>query len=789
MAIWKREARIFIAGSEDVRAERQAIGEAILHWNEDSKRSDSIAWVLRAVRWERVPVPPNRPPQDSINHELDRCDLLVAVLGRRLGTNTALEIDRFLPTERPLLLYKSRRTGREVEKFVAECGNKNILAKPYDSVTDLKETFARDLDDNLGHGAYAIRERRIVAYSGSEDDAPRQYFTKETIQSLRPGDHLLVVGRTCHRWLIPIAGIEETIRQALAEGVEITFVVQDLWTNLLTAGLGVTIPMLIEHLNEAVDSYRKIKAGLSPGVAERFNLKYSPRLIRNSRVIVDRVPHGSNPEFRQDIGMEFSPKPYMVITDPALARQQIADTQYLVRTALSEEEFDWLAHSRKRETEKILIRGIIGAQKTSNFNSHLRHHGPGRLVRQTARWVIANSPPAPLSVQILLTQKCSTSCSMCSYYGRAKSETLKTEDLFSLLSDIRAMGSRSVIISGGEPLVHDKFVELLAHANKIGLKVGILTSGIMHPARNSDVEIDKVCDAIARYSSWVQISMDSFSREEFANIRRGGELNACASFVRKLKEERKFSAIEVCCTIQRGNVRQLIDQGLASHLAQIIPQGVPVRFKFAHSVWTDSAETPDPRDKAFLLSEDELRELRQSWAEGSGFGARTETNRTYVLQNLTQPAISDLAKGLPARRLLATLENRPCQAIKHTLFIDCNGDIYPCCYLFNDNASDWRPREDFRIASWKEEYDQGGPDALTRIWRCQRYKEVREKMLPVHPIACGRCTRHMHQNVFLNEVEESFVRYLNDGGNLIRLEQLLEETDDPADDRWEPTWL
>lgn len=787
----KREVRVFIAGSDDVRAERKAVEGVIWRWNENTRRSDDLNLLLRPISWERAVVSPSPgSSQSPIDEELRLCDFLIVIFRRKLGENTRHEIEIFLDLKRHVLAYRHLKAPKEVAKYA---NGVTGVAKLYRGITDLERTAEEDLSPGLWRHLQDVKERPIAAYSGREGDAPSRYWPESTLSELEAGDRLVVVGRTCYRWLVTM-GQGDLIRVAIEKGATITFVVQDFWSNALAETVVNEMPKIRTHLEEAKGAFERIRASLEPSHLSRLALKYSCRPIRNSRVLFYRATGEGHKLHRVslDVGMELVPKPYVVVTEGGLAARDIRETEEIVSTALAAEEFEWLSRSPKRELEEQLRWGIVGARSSHSFSSPLRRQAPERLVRQMVRWAIASSPPPPLSVQILLTEKCSTQCCMCGYFGRSKGNVLSLADLELLLEDVRDMGTRSVILSGGEPLVHDHIVEVLAHAKRIGLKTGLLTSGILGHSQSEGEGLAKVCRAIARSCSWVQVSLDSFLPESFEAIRKGGKLVACKNFLKELRERNGFAAIEICCTIQKENFGQLVRDNLGSIIAGAVPRGLPIRFKLAHSAWGDEpverAQDLHPKDQSFLLTREQLESLLLHWAPGAGFREDHPTNRQYIVELLHQ-GTADLEVGLPARRRLQTLGGRPCDALKHILFIDCNGDIYPCCYLFNDNAAEWKPRREFRVASWKEEHDRKGPGALTRIWRGERLKDLREKALPVHPVACGRCTRHMAQNQFLSQLDDAVRNYVGKGGSSIRLEQILEGTDDPSDERWEPIWL
>ncbi|MEI7542776.1 MAG: radical SAM protein [bacterium] len=97
----------------------------------------------------------------------------------------------------------------------------------------------------------------------------------------------------------------------------------------------------------------------------------------------------------------------------------------------------------------------------------------------------------PLSVVLLVTYKCNLNCQMCFYYNenevehthelirnRAKDE-LTTEQIYSLIDDMKKMKIRVMTIHGGEPLIYPKIFEISKYANDNGILVNFITNGAL----------------------------------------------------------------------------------------------------------------------------------------------------------------------------------------------------------------------------------------------------------------------------------------------------------------------
>lgn len=75
---------------------------------------------------------------------------------------------------------------------------------------------------------------------------------------------------------------------------------------------------------------------------------------------------------------------------------------------------------------------------------------------------------SPFLVQLVVTRRCNLSCGYCNEYDQT-SAPVDTEVLRRRLDHVRRLGAFSVELTGGEPMLHPKIVELVAHARAIGI--------------------------------------------------------------------------------------------------------------------------------------------------------------------------------------------------------------------------------------------------------------------------------------------------------------------------------
>lgn len=85
------------------------------------------------------------------------------------------------------------------------------------------------------------------------------------------------------------------------------------------------------------------------------------------------------------------------------------------------------------------------------------------------------------SLHLYLTNKCNLACPHCYMFsGRPNDGELTTEEVRKLLYDYKlvAKGTR-VTFSGGEPTSRIDFFQIILYAHELGLKVKVLTNGVL----------------------------------------------------------------------------------------------------------------------------------------------------------------------------------------------------------------------------------------------------------------------------------------------------------------------
>ena len=141
-------------------------------------------------------------------------------------------------------------------------------------------------------------------------------------------------------------------------------------------------------------------------------------------------------------------------------------------------------------------------------------------------------------------EHCNCRCIMCNIWQRKDTRELDLDQARSYSNSLRALAVRQVVLTGGEPLLHSRFVELCAFLRGCGVRLTLLTTGLLLGKRAADVA-DSVDEVIVSLDG-PQAVHDSIRR-----VKRGFELiREGVAAVRAIRPELPIHARS---TVQKAN--------------------------------------------------------------------------------------------------------------------------------------------------------------------------------------------------------------------------------------------
>ena len=108
----------------------------------------------------------------------------------------------------------------------------------------------------------------------------------------------------------------------------------------------------------------------------------------------------------------------------------------------------------------------------------------------------------PPLVWLELTRKCNLTCLHCYIEGgEARENEMPASEFYRLIDEFADMGVWAIAFTGGEPTLHPEFVDLVRHARRRNLLVGVATNGMfLTPA---------VLEALPREGVIISVSLDN----------------------------------------------------------------------------------------------------------------------------------------------------------------------------------------------------------------------------------------------------------------------------------------
>ncbi len=217
------------------------------------------------------------------------------------------------------------------------------------------------------------------------------------------------------------------------------------------------------------------------------------------------------------------------------------DQQY----ELDQELLDFLSHcTGKNRLEEICA--IIGVHESEAIKQVRYLEREGCLIdeenpRAPKRFSLPPAvKPSLRYLLIHITERCNLNCRHC-YLGPKKNTDLELHLIARALEEFSRFGLK-VLISGGEPLLHKCFWDVLKLAGDLPIRVEVLTNGTLITP--------EVAMGLSKYADQVQISLDGMRRGH--EILRGkGSFEAAIKGIENAKE---FLPVTCATMIHAGNL-------------------------------------------------------------------------------------------------------------------------------------------------------------------------------------------------------------------------------------------
>lgn len=150
-------------------------------------------------------------------------------------------------------------------------------------------------------------------------------------------------------------------------------------------------------------------------------------------------------------------------------------------------------------------------------------------------------------IHLSLTNRCNLSCKHCiSSCGPKEDDYLDTNEIIRLIDNIRHLNVRSLILTGGEPLVRADFTKIVEHIKEV---LPVQTLGL---STNATLINDENIDFIVSNFDKVDISIDGVDENTCSKIRGKGVFEKVIKVIHEL-HSRDFYRISISMVFSEKN--------------------------------------------------------------------------------------------------------------------------------------------------------------------------------------------------------------------------------------------
>lgn len=272
-------------------------------------------------------------------------------------------------------------------------------------------------------------------------------------------------------------------------------------------------------------------------------------------------------------------------------------------------------------------------------------------------------------VTLFLSERCNSRCITCDYWRHGRAE-LNLEAVRGLLPSLHRLGTATVLLSGGEPLLNREWADIAALLAGEGFGVWLLTSGL---------SLAKHARRAGELFQTITVSLDGTNPATYAAIRGVDAFDVVCRGIRAAADIGIRVTVRV--TLQRANFRQLasfvdLTRALGAHQVSFLAVDVanPHAFARQDGFQSDLALRPGELEELATL----LAALERDHGEAfsSGFIAESPRKLRRILQYFS--AVCGFDAYPPVH----------CNAPEFSAVIDARGRVSPCFFIAGpDDAS------------------------------------------------------------------------------------------------------
>lgn len=266
----------------------------------------------------------------------------------------------------------------------------------------------------------------------------------------------------------------------------------------------------------------------------------------------------------------------------------------------------------------------------------------------------------PISLHLLITDYCVNVCNMCLHHQTENKKIMSLDTLSKIWQEMNENDGESICLTGGDPVRHPKFNEILKLERKFDL--GFVNTG-NYNKKTFDWEL-------LHGVKWIRYSIDSLSNDNYKIIRSRDNLwDEIIPNIRRSKEYVKEIGINF--TIQNVNAHETIDM-----IKFCVDEGIYRLIMYPiHDVGNANSIGMNKEQEKQLLND--LVDTEHLWKQ------IPENNAQFLIENLRK-SVDDSKDIIETAFDFKEFDKHPCMIHKTHLSIGADGTVFPCEVIASD---------------------------------------------------------------------------------------------------------